>query len=74
MTIAEATQTVLKETGHPMKVNEIYEEIMRRNLYSFGAKNPKSVLSQTIRSKSTANSKTLQPLFRQVSQSTYELI
>ena len=74
MTIAEAAQTVLKEQGRPMSVNEIYDEIMRRNLYNFGAKNPKSVLSQAIRSKSTANSKAPQPLFKQTSQNTYELI
>jgi tRNA1(Val) A37 N6-methylase TrmN6 len=74
MTIAEAAQAVLKENGRAMNINEIYDEIMQRNLYSFGAKNPKSVLSQAIRSKSTANLKALQPLFKHTSQNTYELI
>lgn len=74
MTIAEAAQAVLKKKGQPMNINEIYDEIMQRNLYSFGAKNPKSVLSQAIRSKSTANPRTLQPLFKLVSQNRYELI
>ena len=74
MTIAEAAQAVLKENGRAMNINEIYDEIMQRNLYSFGAKNPKSVLSQTIRSKSTANLKALQPLFKHTGQNTYELI
>ena len=74
MTIAEAAQAVLRENGRAMNINEIYNEIMQRNLYNFGAKNPKSVLSQAIRSKSTANPKTLHPLFKLTSRNTYELI
>jgi hypothetical protein len=74
MTIAEAAQAILKEKGHPLNVNDIYDEIMKHNLYNFRAKSPNSVLSKTMRSKSTANPKALQPLFRQVSQNTYELI
>ena len=73
MTIAKAAQAVLQEAGQPMTVTAIYDEIIRRNLYQFGAKNPKSVLSQSIRNKSTANPKAKQPLFRLVSQGTYEL-
>ena len=73
MTIAEAAQTVLRDTGRAMHVNDIYEEIIRRNLYHFGAKSPKSVLSQTIREKSTANPKAKTVLFRMVSPGTCEL-
>ena len=35
--------------GGPAAVKDIYEEIVRANLYSFGAKNPSSVLSGTLR-------------------------
>lgn len=74
MTIAEAAQIVLRDAGGPMRVDEIYQEIVRRNLYAFGAKNPKSVLSQTIRERSTASSKAEQVLFRMVSRGTYSLV
>jgi len=73
MTITKAAQTVLKNTDRAMHVNEIYEVIIRQNLYTFGAKNPKSVLSQTIREKSTANPKAKTVLFRMVGPGTYEL-
>jgi len=44
MTITEAAQTVLKDAERAMHVDDIYDEIIRRNLYHFGAKSPKSVL------------------------------
>ncbi len=74
MTIAEAAQSVLRETGRAMTTTEIYDEIIRRSLYNFGAKNPKSVMSQAIRERSGANPKAKQVLFRQVSQGIYELV
>jgi len=74
MTIAEATQSVLRESGRAMTTTEIYDEIIRRGLYTFGAKNPKSVMSQAIRERSDANPKAKQVLFRMVSQGTYELV
>lgn len=74
MTIAEAVQTVLKDTGKPMHVNEIYKQIIQRNLYTFGAKNPKGVMSQAIRERSDANPKAKQVMFKLVSQGTYETI
>ena len=73
MTIADAAQTALKTENRPMHLNEIYDVIINQGLYTFGAKDPKAVLSRTIRMKSTANAKESKPLFRQVSQSTYEL-
>jgi len=72
MTITKAAQTVLKNTDRAMHVNEIYEEIIRQDLCTFGAKNPMSVLSQTIREKSTANPKA-KTVFRMVGPGTYEL-
>lgn len=73
MTIAEAAQTVLQNSEKAMSVNEIYDQIIERNLYSFGAKNPKGVLAQTIREKSSANPKAKQVLFYAVGQGTYTL-
>ena len=74
MTIADAAITAMKTENRPMHLNEIYDAIINQGLYTFGAKDPKAVLSRTIRMKSTANAKESKPLFRQVDQSTYELI
>ena len=49
MTILEAAVEVLGRRGEPLSVKDIYEEILRSGLYSFGAKNPRSVLSGTLR-------------------------
>jgi len=74
MIIVEAAQAVLQDSEKPMSTNEIYDEIIRRDLYSFGAKNPKSVMSQAIREKSTVNVKAKTVLFKSLSRNTYELI
>ena len=74
MTIAEAAQSVLRDTRRPMTTTELYEEIIRRGLYTFGAKNPKSVMTQAIRERSDANPKAKQVLFRKVSTDTYALL
>ena len=74
MTIAEAAQIVLKTANRPMHINEIYDAIISQGLYTFGAKDPKAVLSRTVRMKSTANNRESKPIFRQINQSKYELI
>ena len=74
MTIADAAQTALKNENGPMHIDKIYDAIIGQGLYTFSAKDPKAVLSRTVRMKSTANSKENNPLFRQTNQSTYELI
>jgi len=73
MTIAEAAQAVLKDAARPMHVNEIYEQIIQRNLYVFGAKNPKGVMSQAIYARCDLNPKAKQALFKKLSQGTYEM-
>lgn len=73
MTIADAVKTVLREAGHAMSVNEIYDEIMKRNLYTFGAKNPKGVMSQAIRERSDANPKAKIVLFKSMGKGIYTL-
>lgn len=48
-TIAEAVKIVLQGTNDGLTDTEIYNEIVDRNLYEFGAKNPLSALSPAIR-------------------------
>ena len=73
MTIAEAAQTVLRDAGKPMSTQEIYDKIIRQNLYSFGAKSPKGVMSQAIRERSDANPKAKIVMFKSVGQGSYAL-
>lgn len=40
MTIVEAIKCVLGNTPEGLTTKEIYDEIIERKLYSFGAKNP----------------------------------
>ena len=74
MTIVEAAKTVLNDAGKIMTSQEIYDEIITRNLYTFGAKNPKGVMSQAIREKSDANPKAKNVIFKSVGQGSYTLV
>ena len=49
MTILDACVTVLKEAQTPLSAEEIYSRIGEKELYSFGAKDPLSILRATIR-------------------------
>ena len=49
MTILEAAVQVLEKSGRAMSVKEIYDGILQADLYKFGAKSPRSVLSGTLR-------------------------
>jgi len=73
-TIAEVAEQVIRDNNKAMSVSEIFDEIQRKELYKFGAKNPRGVLSQAIREKSNTYAKAKKTIFRQVSQGTYELI
>ncbi len=73
MTIAEAAKTVLKEANKPLSVQEIYDTIIQQDLYTFGAKNPKGVMSQTIRERSDANPKAKIVMFKSMGQGIYAL-
>lgn len=73
MNIAEAAQTVLKDTTSPMTPVDIHAEIIKRGLFTFGAKNPVSVVSSTLRKKSDANPKATTVLFHLSSKNLYEL-
>lgn len=49
MTIVEAIKTVLRQAPDGLTSKEIYDEIIRQNLYCFGAKNPLGVVNSQIR-------------------------
>lgn len=49
MTIVEAVKTVLAEAPEGMTAREIYQAIVKRDLYEFGAKNPVGVVNGEIR-------------------------
>ena len=51
MTIIEAIKEVLASSPLGLTSGEIYHQIISRNLYSFPAKNPKSVVNHTIRAR-----------------------
>lgn len=48
-TIASCIKIVLKEHPKGLTANEIYNKIIEKNLYVFGAKNPRGVVNQEIR-------------------------
>ena len=72
--IWETAKAVIEKSGRPLTVDEIYKTIMDENLYQFGAKSPKSVLSSAIREKSDQNPKAKNVVFKQTSANTYDLI
>ncbi|WP_244922683.1 winged helix-turn-helix domain-containing protein [Xenorhabdus cabanillasii] len=49
MTITEAIFKVLKDSGKPLSYKDIYEKIVDYSYYSFGAKDPVSVVRGKIR-------------------------
>lgn len=49
MTIIEAIKEVLSKEENGLSSREIYEKIVDKNLYSFGAKDPKSIVNGIIR-------------------------
>ena len=48
-TVASCIRIVLKEYPKGLTANEIYNKIIEKNLYVFGAKNPRDVVRQEIR-------------------------
>ena len=73
MTIAEAAEHVLKNAGKALSLDEIYAEIIEQNLYSFGAKNPKNVMSQAIKLRSDAYTNAKSVIFKSLGQGNYSL-
>ena len=64
MNITEAAQAVLKDSTSPMSPADIHAEIAKRDLFTFGAKNPVSIVSSTLRKKSDADPKATKVIFK----------
>lgn len=73
MTIMEAARQVLQQNNKAMNVDDIYDEICKQDLYSFGAKDPKSVLSQVMRKSSDKYPKAKNIIFKSAGQGIYSL-
>jgi len=74
MKIYEAAEAVLREAGEPMHVKEIHRRIVAKGLFEFRAKDPKSVLNQTLRKKAAAGVAAEEHrLFVKIGGSTYGL-
>ena len=73
MNIAEAAETILKDATSPMTPTEIHAEIVKRDLFIFGAKNPVSVVSSTLRKKSDADPKATKVIFKLSGKGLYKL-
>lgn len=49
MTIIEAALKALKKNSEPLTAEEVYNFICKENLYSFGAKDPLSIVRSELR-------------------------
>ncbi len=49
MTMLEAALLVLNKTNTPMSIDEIYAQIIKDQLFTFGAKDPISILKAQLR-------------------------
>jgi len=49
MTMLEAALLVLSKTNTPMSIDEIYAQILKDQLFTFGAKDPISILKAQLR-------------------------
>ena len=76
MTIVEAAQQALASLGRAATPKEIYAEINKKGLYTFGAKSPVSVLSGAMseRTEGSARLKGRSPMFRKPEKGKFELI
>lgn len=61
-TILDAAVQVLAAARQPMSADAVYDEIVARGLYSFGAKDPRAILRGTLRKhiRTAANPRILQ--------------
>jgi hypothetical protein len=73
MKIYEAATQVMRKSGQPMTSKEIYDAIIREQLFKFEAKEPVSVVNQTLRKKSDVPANKGKVLFKRVGQNTFTL-
>ena len=74
MRMYEAARTVLRDAKAPMHPKDIYAEILRQELFRFGAKKPVAVLSQTLRDRSVGGRKQQDPVFVKSATGMYGLV
>lgn len=74
MRMYEAARTVLRDAKAPMHAKDIYAEILRLELFSFGTKKPVAVLSQTLRDRSVGGRKAQDAVFVNTFPGTYGLV
>lgn len=74
MRMADAAQSVLRQSKAPMSVREIHEQIASQGLFTFKAKDPVSVLGSAIRRR-CKGSRSLrgEPLFERGPDGRYRL-
>jgi len=73
MNITEAAKVVLEDSSNAMTPADIHTEIVKRNLFTFGAKNPVSVVSSTLRKKSNVDPKAKTIIFIMSEKGKYKL-
>jgi len=73
MKMYQAAATVLRTAERPLHVREIHSLIVERGLFAFGAKNPVSVLSQTLSERSLGGRKGNPAMFERTAPGTYKL-
>lgn len=73
MRIHEAAKVVLTDANKPMHAKEIHDEIVKRGLFQFGAKDPVAIVAQTLRKKSDHPTNKGQVIFIRKGQNTYTL-
>lgn len=74
MKIYEAARLILQDAGQTMHARDIHRAIVGRNLYTFGAKDPVSIVSQSLRKKSAGAPSTTDAIFKRTAPGTYGLL
>lgn len=74
MKIYEAAIRVLEEAQQPMHARDIHREIVAKKLYSFGAMDPVSIVSQALRKRSEGAPGAGNVIFKRMGPGTYGLI
>jgi restriction system protein len=77
MTIVECIRQILEHSKVPLSVGHIFDEIVKKNLYSFNAKDPKTIVRQQLRRHCAGLSfPSAMPnkYFKQIAKDTYALL
>jgi restriction system protein len=77
LTMIQAAQKAIIDLGKPSTAIEIYEHILKEQIYQFNAKDPQSILKSTLRRHSREHSVTQKKstqLLKIVGSNKYDLI